>query len=355
MELLLEPVDVWLFRDGRPFDAFSDHRAESLFPPYATVLQGAIRSHHLVVRGIDLRNPQAIAAAVGTTDDYRGLRLRGPFLARREWGTVVRYLPQPADAVASQANDTWTLQPAGPPRPPGPTLRTSAPTPLLLGLPDEPSKDHAGLWLREPELRAYLRGEPVAATESDALFCRESRLGIGVTAARTSEEGALYETAFIRPRAGVGLLAEVQGYDGWPDRGVMRLGGEARGAYFEQVSAVGWPAPPGSLPARFKLYFATPTYFRDGWLPRGGDWSAYFEGEVALVAAAVGRYESVGGFDLAGGRHKPARRYVPAGSVYYFTSRGAARLRPDLVQQAVTDWGAEIGFGQILVEEWDGV
>lgn len=351
MHLFLEPVDVWLFRDGRPFDAFSDHRAESLFPPYPTVLQGAIRSHHLVVRGVDLRDQRAIAAAVGTAEDFKDLRLRGPFLARREAGAVVRYLPQPADSIARRADARWTLKPAAPAGPPPATLRTSAPTPGLLGLTDEPTKGRAGLWLAEAALRAYLRGEPVSAEEGDALFCRESRLGIGVNARRTAVEGALYEADFIRPREGVGLLVEVQGYAGWPTRGLLRLGGEARGASFEQVPGPSWPAPPDPLPARFKLYFGTPTFFRDGWRPLGGDWSAYFDGRVELVAAAVGRYESVGGFDLARTSHKPARRYVPAGSVYHFESAGEARLRPGLVQQAVTDWGAEIGFGQILVEE----
>ncbi|HLH23112.1 MAG TPA: type III-B CRISPR module-associated Cmr3 family protein [Chloroflexota bacterium] len=356
MDLFLEPVDVWLFRDGRPFDALSDHRAESVFPPYPTVLQGAIRSHHLVVQGVDLRDQRAIAAAVGTADDFKDLRLRGPFLARRAADTVVRFLPQPADSIALQRDGRWTLQPAAPPQPPPATLLTSAPTPRLLGLADAPTKGRAGLWLAEADLRAYLRGEPVRAVEGDTLFCRESRLGIGINdARRTSEEGALYEADFIRPRTDVGLLAEVQGYTGWPPRGLLRLGGEARGASFEQVSALRWPAPPDPLPARFKLYFATPTFFRDGWRPLGEDWGAYFDGGVELVAAAVGRYESVGGFDLARASHKPARRYVPAGSVYYFESGGAARLRPGLVQQAVTDWGAAIGFGQILVEEWDRV
>jgi CRISPR-associated protein Cmr3 len=60
MHLLLEAVDVWLFRDGRPFDAGSDHRADSLFPPYPSVMQGVIRSHHLVVKNVDLRDPKQI-------------------------------------------------------------------------------------------------------------------------------------------------------------------------------------------------------------------------------------------------------------------------------------------------------
>ena len=68
MQLFLEAVDVWLFRDGRPFDAGQDHSAVSRFPPYPTVIQGAIRSHHLVQTGVNLtglangggRNPAAL-------------------------------------------------------------------------------------------------------------------------------------------------------------------------------------------------------------------------------------------------------------------------------------------------------
>ena len=36
-----------------------------------------------------------------------------------------------------------------------------------------------------------------------------------------------------------GLLVEVEGYDGWPLTGVMRIGGEGRAARFEKVSGCG--------------------------------------------------------------------------------------------------------------------
>lgn len=351
MHLFLEPVDVWLFRDGRPFDAGSDHRAGSLFPPHPSVLQGAIRSHHLVVRGVNLNDRKAVEAAVGTADDVRTLRLRGPFLARREGDRVVRYLPQPADAVTVDRMQ-HTLRPASRPRPPDDGVLTSAPTPCLLGLDDAAGKGEEGLWLRETDLRRYLQGETVPGVQAEALFQRESRFGIALDRRRhTAAEGALYEAEFIRPCPGVGLLVEVAGYDGWPHSGVLRIGGEGRAAWFEQVAAAPWPAPPNPLPPRFTLYFATPAYFTDGWRPRDG-WGQFFLGPVELVAAAVGRYEGVGGFDIAGGTHKPARRYVPAGSVYYFRATGAARLRAELVQGAVTEHGAEIGYGQVLIERW---
>jgi len=53
--LFFEAVDVWLFRDGRPFTAGSDHVAHSVFPPYPSVMQGAIRSNQLVLLNVDLK------------------------------------------------------------------------------------------------------------------------------------------------------------------------------------------------------------------------------------------------------------------------------------------------------------
>jgi CRISPR-associated protein Cmr3 len=73
---------------------------------------------------------------------------------------------------------------------------------------------------------------------------------------------------------------------------------------------------------------------------------------VQLQAAAVNRFQSLGGFDWAKNDHKTARRYVPAGAVYFFNSKGQVRLKPGLTQNAITDLGAEIGYGQVLIERW---
>lgn len=372
MHLFLEAIDVWLFRDGRPFDARSDHRAASVFPPYPTVIQGAIRSHHLAVKGVDLRDPRQIASTVGTSDSYGPLRLRGPFLAKREKEKVVRYLPVPAH-VTLTTDGCRALLPQAPPW----TIRTNAPTPRLLWPEGEPQKEQVGQWVREDMLQTFLQGglQSLQVEPDGTFFIRESRLGIARNdTRRTSEEGALYEVEFVRPLPDVGLLVEVEGYKGWPQSGLLRIGGEGRAARFEQVHhslpalSMGegkgekkddhspspcvslWPAPPHSLPKQFLLYFATPTYFANGWLPES--WEKFFAGAVQLQAAAFNRFQSVGGFDWATNSHKPARRYVPAGAVYFFSSDGHAKLQPGLVQNAVTDFGAEIGFGQILIGEW---
>jgi CRISPR-associated protein Cmr3 len=352
MKLFLTPVDVWLFRDGRPFDAGDDHYARSLFPPYPSVVQGAIRSHHLVVKGVDLQDKQAIAKAVGTADGFGTLRMRGPFIARRQAdGRIVRHFPLPADAVP---HNTGCVQSALPQPAAKRRVLTSFDDrlPLLL-FPrlDQPVKQATGNWLDETQLMDYLNNKPVSPIRAEKLFVLENRYGIGLeSATRAAKEGLLYAAEFVRPAEGVGLYVEVSGFDGWPAQGVMRIGGEGRAARFEQVAAPDWPAPPDPLPQRFKLYFASPTYFEDGWQPK--DWRRFFSGQVTLQAVAISRYEVRGGFDWANGVQKPARRYVPAGSVYYFECQGEARLRSDLIQNAITDYGAEIGFGQVIIAEW---
>jgi CRISPR-associated protein Cmr3 len=351
MQLFLEAVDVWLFRDGRPFDALSDHRAESLFPPFPSMMQGVVRSHHLVVKAVDLQNTQQIASTVGTAEDFATLRLRGPFLARKEENEkIVRYLPVPAHAVP--AEDGYV---AVTPEPKRATVKTSAQTPMLLWPKEEPRKSDFGQWLSEQQLHLLLAKpgtlSPIKGLQDCKLFEREPRLGIARNdARRTTEEGALYEVQFIRPCKDVGLLVEIEGYEGWPATGLVRIGGEGRGAHFKQENTPVWPAAPDPLPPRFLLYFAAPTYFTRGWQPES--WGRFFDGNVTLQAAAVNRFQSLGGFDWAKNDHKPARRYVPAGAVYFFSCEGQARLKPALIQNAITDAGGEIGFGQILIGEW---
>lgn len=359
MKLFIEPVDVWMFRDGRPFDAGEDHLAASRFPPHPTVMQGALRSHHLVVKGVDLTDSAAIRAAVGTASDYGPLRMRGPFLARREDGTVTRYHPLPADAAiedgqlpargAAQGGGL-RARPVKPREAPSGVI-ASVQTALLLWPEDEPRKVTGSFWLREDRLAEYLAGRSTAVTSSAHLFAFEDRLGIGRDDhTRTAREGALYQARFVRPCPEVGLDLVVHGLEGWPPNGVVRMGGEGRGGRYCASNSAEWPAPPTPLPRRFKLYMATPALFERGWQP--GEWGRFFAGAVTLRAAAIRGFEAVGGFDMAEAKHKASRRYVPAGSVYFFECDGPAHLRPGLVNDAVTDDGAEIGFGQILIGEW---
>jgi CRISPR-associated protein Cmr3 len=353
--LFLEPLDVWLFRDGRPFTAGEQFRAASRFPPSPLVVQGALRAYHLMVHStVPPWDAAAVGEVVGGPDDWGPLRLVGPLVARRAPdGTLDVLLPPPADAVARGTRLRRLPAPSEVPA----GLRLAAPTPRLLPL-WELGEEHAEkasqrLWLRLTDFAAYSRGEPVPGVPQEELWAEEVRIGIAQDSSRrTTREGLYYEARYVRPAPGVGLLVSFTGLD-WPEpAGVLALGGERRSARFEVVTSFAPPPAPEPLPERFVLFFLTPAVFERGWLPR--DWGAFFEGSVELVAAALDRYETVGGFDLARGRERPAHRAVPAGSVYYFVARGEARLRrtSDLPWPTVSDWGAEIGFGTVLIGGW---
>lgn len=358
MQIFLEPEDVWLFRDGKPFDAGSDHRAHSLFPPYLTAIQGAIRSHQLILENVNLSDKKAIEQKVGTATNYGELKMRGAFLASMKDAKLIRYFPLPADAMPISDNEMKSIPPKQMAN--GQVTSLGMETRLFMPPDFNPGKRKYGTWLSETDLKKCLNGESVRPVESNALFLRESRFGIQIkdNLARVTEEGRLYQAEFIRPCAGVGLYVEFSGYAPWPDAGLLRLGGEGHAARYRKVTPPDWPVPPTPLPEQFKVYFATPAYFSQGWKP--ASWSRFFDQEVTLEAVALTGYETIGGYDWANNQQRTARRFVPAGSVYYFSNPQGAKLQPNLIQNAITesfedhDDIAKIGFGQVFITEWKG-
>lgn len=371
MWLFIEPLDVWLFRDGRPFDAGSDHRASSLFPPNPTTLQGAIRSKVLSLYKVDLedylrrKSNSEVAQQIGwppvleqgrvkEEGTLGSLQLRGPFVARREAGKVIPYFPCPADVLKAEA--IVKLRPE-------PEPAFAANWPELANWPESKlrplvydeimSAEETHAWLSAHSLSRYLAGEPLQSedlTPERSLFTRESRFGVAIeSAVKRPEEGLLYQVEYIRPAAGVGLLMEVMGIEEgrWEKAGLLSLGGEARAARYKVLDAA--PAWPQSQMGggKFKLYLATPTWFGAGW--QSSDWKLFFDpAPKRLIAAAVARPQPIGGWDVAHNRQKPMRRYAPAGSVYYFEGDTAPTEKPICDDEAE----AAIGFGQYLTGRW---
>lgn len=363
MKLFIEPVDVWLFRNNKPFDAGSDHWATSLFPPSPQVMAGVLRSHHLVVNGIDLRrpNPTAIKNLVGTADcPPPAFSLRGPVLARREGTDIVQYYPLPADAVQVESTDGQIYYQAQKPSwyTDGPRVNLPSGLDLLWWCPYQQRKvkgAKGGLWLTKKDLLTYLRQGRVSSVkvkEGKDFFTVEDRSGIQLDdATRTTETGRLYQIGFIRLAKGVGLMVEITGLEGldkWPAQGVIGIGGESRAGHFyclpDEINP--WPAQTYSNLTRFKVYFITPTCFVDGWRPL--DWEEWFKEPPRLVGAALPRPYLLGGYDIVQNESKPARRYVPAGAVYFF--EGNLALKENV--STISNYGAELGFGQFIIGRW---
>ncbi|HXH09566.1 MAG TPA: type III-B CRISPR module-associated protein Cmr3 [Alphaproteobacteria bacterium] len=362
MYIFIEPSDVLLFRDGRPFVAGEDHRAVSLFPPTPLTIQGAIRSRVLADKGVSYAAYASGAVSVpeiGYADNYGQVRLQGPFIARQEDRRIVRYFPLPADVVLAGCPQPITLAPlpasdssfeSSPPLSAGPSgllwHRTIARLEALNG------------WLSEVELGRYLKDKPFKVTPEHELFERESRFHVGIDSRfkrphQGDSGGHLFQVEFMRLRYGVGLWLDVSGVQ-LRDEGLLQLGGDAKAAMYRKVDDAPLLTPGGTIQGKFRLYFATPAYFANGWQP--SDWGQFIRGgRVRLVAAALSRAQPIGGFDLARSQHKPMRRFVPSGSVFFFESDDMVTV-PD----AITDDDgqarlSQIGFGQVFIGGWDYV
>ncbi|MBI5305481.1 MAG: hypothetical protein HY868_25355 [Chloroflexi bacterium] len=366
MRLFIEPTDVWLFRDGRPFTAGADHRARTLFPPSPHTVAGALRAVHFAAAGISRaeylagQTDQAkeLQAKIGKPPDANGdggdlgaFALTALSVARRDArdGNITRYFPIPADVM--QVGDA--LRVAAP-------LKTQVQFtsdndhPLLWIKEMRASKPATG-WLAEAELRRYLRGETFRATPDEFLFERESRFHVGIDSDRKCPRegdggGHLFQIEWVRARENVGLAVEIAGAD-VSAPGALALGGELKSARYETLAPAFAPLDAPFDP-RFKVYCATPA------LVDLNAWKTYnfFHGaQIELIAAAIARAQPLGGWDVAHNTQKPLRNFIPAGSVLY--CKLARGTRDQIKQRApITDdaLGA-LGFGITFLGGWDYV
>lgn len=352
--LFIEPLDVWLFRNGRPFNSQEDHTAQGTFPPFPSTMQGVLRTHHLALHRVNIHDETAVTNHVGTRHTYpENFQVIGPFIARRQNKQIIRYFPLPQDLYLDeeqQAYRTFTFKPEA-------TVYTDLTDKAKLQLlyrhsEQKPQKDDSegGKWITEMQLNAYLRGESIPkdkVVSGSCLFTTEARVGIGLNSQqRVTEEGKLYEVKFTRPKENVGLAVGVAGLDGWPDEGIIAVGGEARAGHYTPCSA--WsPHHLHKTNGQFKILLLTPTYFEQGW--QSENWGQFFTGDVQLVTAVVGRPLIWGGRDIATNQHEPSYRYVPAGSVYYF--KGQVELKLPTITDKPDQFGP-IGFGQFAIGGW---
>lgn len=358
--LFIQPLDVWLFRNGKPFNQGSDHRAESVFPPLPSVLQGAIRSHYIELHG---GIPTYLDGQSGLEDKvgYKGgpppagFQLRGPFLADDKHEQVRCYAPLPAHAYLA-GNTYRLLEPKTTEKMEVITNFETSYHLLWRKLDVELSKGEGGGWLSFDNLHTLLREGELAKSKVEPQGCFfewESRLGIQVNdQTRATASGMLYEAEFVRLNDGYGLYVAVDGL-ALPDSGVMGLGGESHAAIYKRVSE---PTYQKSQPGNngFTLTFITPTYFENGWQP--ATWQKFLGDAVTCVAAAVSKPLVLGGFDLARKRHKPSRRYVPAGSTYFFSgllpSTWPVTICDDVTEFKNSFNPGQIGFGQYIPGGW---
>lgn len=351
--IFIEPNDVWMFRDNKPFAAATNFVARTTFPPSPQVIQGAIRSYSYLN-----------GTPIGNADDMGGLSLMGPFVAHRgKDGKPIRYFPAPLDLFHHKDQELelelfahGRLEPKADFETDHPLGTNWHPIAKPSGGAEGKGKGYqeAEGWLTEDQFRDYLQGKEVHGTliKNDQVYQIENRMGLALEyKRRTHRESMLYNAEFARLCDGFGLLVCIKEA---PHKifekttGTILIGGESRFGEYTVVSAPKSAELRFDKPDKLKVVLLTPAYFSGGWQPTDGKWSQWVGGGT-LVSAVIGKPEYLSGWDLQKNQPRPLRTFVPAGSVFYF--EGAEWKGDAFTENATTDYD-KMGFGTVALGTW---
>jgi CRISPR-associated protein Cmr3 len=363
MQIDIRAFDTLFFRDGKPFSQGEEVWANGLFPPPPSVLYGALRTAYFSRNLGELPN-----AGEDGKDPTEVLSIQSMFLQLD--GTA--YVPCPYDVVAKKGTEKLEgkkkevellqLHDFS-------NVASSLPTQYALVPPTgvAPSLSLGGRnYIPVQAFEAYLAQgtKPQGIRETKDFVAKEPKIGLTRSAQTGSaEEGKLYRVELFRPKPGVGILLDWQvpaeAAFSLPDKGFFNVGGEAKSVWYQYAQTeVTIAAPTWAVDETesdeliFKLVFCTPTFFEQGWLPKGfdpitrrGNWRGL---KVEIVAAALDRPIHLGGFDMKKNKPKPMRRAVSAGSVYYLkvSSKDINAAIKALHGQRLSEFGMDCqGFG----------
>ncbi len=380
----VEPNDVWMFRDARPFTAGADFAARSVFPPTPQTMQGAIRTGVMEQRGVNwtagwaarLKDPALLTrlgfTAAGEATQFGDFSLHGPFVGCQTGQVIEMRIPLPLDTFVEKNGSLTPLQPSkSEPISNAPSkLISNAPPgwkPLVkASVPDGGSEDKNMLskpsddqfWLDARGIEAWSRGQvPTSAIAEGSLFGYEERTGLAMDSARRTyrpirpgaQEGMMYRARFVRLQSDVGLLFGAS-EPVLTTEGSLLIGGESHVGHYRAVT---YTPPRAVLPAhgRVKVALTTPAWFSKGWHPKDIFKALFGEG-VELVSAVLGKPQPIGGWNMQQKTHKPLANYVPAGSVYFFEN--VSRL-PDAFTETPANAldHVKLGFGAAVFGSWD--
>lgn len=336
MKIFIEPNDVLMFRDGKPFSGGDDHYARGTFPPSPSTFYGALRSKILSEKHPQYESfkdgnvPEDIKKEIGTPSEYGSLTLKNFFIARKIYGDVHPIFPVPKDIVKIKGSDEKNLFLLKPEELLNNKISCNFPFASLapLWLKTESPIEEVNGFLSLQAMSTYLCGNVSdEIMKSERLYKKDERVGIKKDRARkAAATGALYSVEYFRFEKDIGFAVELGGTENFPPEGLLRLGGDHRSAFYRQSSF--------SLPDRekvknkinntgqFKIVLLTPAIFEKGWLPNWIDaesgMGTIHNITLKLISAALGKSVHIGGFNLVKKTPKDMKKAVSVGSVFYF-------------------------------------
>jgi len=362
-----DPLDSWFFREARPFGAATGDELNSVFPPPAYTVAGAVRTLIGETQGVDWErfaddNEYAVLRqSIGVGDDLGQLKIGGPYPL---WNGE-RLYPTPLHLLA-KAEEYVFLKPGDPVEC---DLGNVQLPQLVAKLPGAKPLENA--WLDGPNLQRVLQGQsPKTVHRSSDLYAAEPRLGIARDyGRRTAADSLLYRTCHLRPQPELAIGVTVNGIpaERHPAQGVIRLGGEGRASAVtvgDLSTSLDAPSISGSNLLLVLLTHADFGNRADGdhWLLPGFDptvqgdvrvWSGRLNGiELTLHSAVLGKAIREGGWDMQRRQPRPVRSLIPAGSVYFCSVEGDVQAAVAALHGQQIGDATALGRGELAVGSW---
>lgn len=304
--MMIKPTDTLFFRSGKPFDAGADSWSDSSFLPNPSVIWGAMFSALLLDGKV-------------TVENKKSLEIKNIYLYNEKQTTVL--IPAPLDIFVDDDDNYYTAKHKD-----ADFLSNYPLTITSVANTDKEVKPLEKCFIEINSLyEHYTHGydKNLILYSFEDVFAADYKVGIKINKnTKTADEGHLYRVDLTQFRADWSFLVEYECDKQFCDSGILKLGGEGKTASYQTLG----DEPIGLKSAEttkkrmretlktseyFKVFFKTPVYFEDGWRPK----------QSGLLCANVGKYISIGGWDMEKGVAKAMRRYAPAGSVYVFEKR----------------------------------
>jgi len=339
MTIEIEALDTLIFQDGKPFDKSSDNWGSSLVLPTPSTLYGALRATYFS------NYPNELSKANEADDPTKELKIN--FISLEYKGNLLFRLPQDCVKLNKEVI-TLDLEE---------NRLTSNPLKYIFSSKKDVESLDSG-YLKKGNLKKYLldKKQGLSFEKEEKLIIRESKIGIGLNRkTKNTQEGLIYRVEMLRYKKDLKIVVDFEGLD-LVDSGLIKLGGEAKGVTYQKINNLEIPQIKKITNNIFKLYFLTPAIFDNGWYPSWIDKENDFIGELngfklKLIASAIGKHQSIGGFDIKKREPKKMMKAVPMGSVYYFEILEGDR---DKVVEAfnlslISDNKQEEGYGLVMV------
>lgn len=318
-KITIVPNDVLLFRESRPFFAGESHVARSLFPLPQTIA-GALRSFILVNGNFS----EKARKCAGYKKEEPEFEIVGVF-------PVI----EGEEVVATPMNLVKTNKDNIPIVKPGEFNGR-----LFLPHKGKPVRGFIPI----NKLMEILSGKIDDNIEPEKLI-KERRVGIALDSPKTALEGHLYTVEFLRMGA---ISVWVKDWCWDKDKGMLKVGGESRFAFFYSDSLeLSFDPVKGE---RLFLYFATPTILgRDAVGSILSEIEKMTNGRKPQLHLSVfGKPIPISGWDYARNKPKGVRYAIPPGSLFFMRFDSPVTLPKYLKLGSLT----KLGYGLTFVGVW---